>query len=250
MHSLNRGRLAWWLGLPEIDRGPKWYDLMGQYHCTLTSGASWINLPSGIGSGVTSPGVSSSVGSCPQMYRGTTNWTMAASFILTSISSNPLLIYNGNDLEGYGISVNTTSNKIGALYGGVAWYSTGISPVIGTPYRLLAANNAGTLTIFVNGIQGYSGTGTPRTPSAGLFGLGCEPTNGGRGLPGSMWDASFWNRGLSPVEAEQDFILSQQGYPGVLNRTTRLQSPGATILGLTNFAAGYTESGKIAYYAY
>jgi hypothetical protein len=35
-HPLNVGRVAWWLGLPGLTGGPKWFDLMGLSHAAYS----------------------------------------------------------------------------------------------------------------------------------------------------------------------------------------------------------------------
>jgi hypothetical protein len=227
-HPLNHKRLAWWLTLPELAGGQSWYDIMGLYPGTLQgmgATAGWRTT--------TRPGAWGSV-----LFDGTSGHDVliTSSFTTLALTGGPLSIAawvntssnnvtlvshmpNGGSFSGWEMTCGqgVTLGHCG-FWNGSGWVQGGTVFSDGNWHRVIVTNNGTTTSFYLDGKpDGSSAHAGPNAPSAGLF-LGSRAGGSSAPLSGSLDDVSIWGRVLSPLEARQDYDLSRQGYPGVLNR--------------------------------
>ncbi len=219
-HPLNQGRVGWWVVLPQTDGGRQWFDLIAGRHFALTSGSSWVSAarPGGLARAIsaTDPSLSITwglVGS--NLSRTIAFWVRPtsatanrgfASVGATAASGNPhwlMLTKNTGLFEVY---------HGGNYREGLSLFTQNVWARMVYTYNA-ADNDTG---LYINGVREYTGTVADSTTA--------ENTNlyAGSGFPSAFggWldDFAVWNRALSPAQVRADYDLSQQGYPGVLNR--------------------------------
>ncbi len=225
-HPLARGLVSWWLVVPGLDGGPKWYDVAGGNHGTLTSMASgygWQRTmrPGGFGE-MLFDGVSSYIDTGKLVIAGTASFTFSAWICWLATSSNyDLTVWNGADsiTGGFGFYRIPGDNTIRAAWGSSVGMVTGPSPSNGTWNHLLSTYDGATHRFFVNGaLQGSVAY------SASNFTSGT--TNFGHLLADSAYwskcrldDIRIYNRALSAADASDLYNNSRLGHPGVLNQT-------------------------------
>jgi hypothetical protein len=242
VHPLNRGRVAWWLSLPGLMGGRQFFDLMGLNHGTLTSmgtGSGWQGSVRGCGQ-LNFDGTNDyvSIPDCPSL--NPTIITLAATVFDTSAAVDNayrgILMKRNSSLSNqaawaFDRQRNADGQSECRFYFNIAgtyniWKSNGLSHAASTVERLVVTYSAAGAPVFYrNGVAASSavvlGTGNPSLPAnTSVAGWGTYPTFNSQDFPWLGWmdDASIWSRPLSAAEVMQDYILSRQGYPGVLNR--------------------------------
>lgn len=264
-HSLNRGSVGWWLGLPNI-QGQVWRDLMGKNPGTLTkmntNVSGWRNT--------TRPGgyshlVFDGIDDWVEATAGgsyTTNWAIACSLYLSSTSANGMCIKVGGNqnIDGVGLGVgsadaDTAGNNLLVLYEAVRWMT--VATAVGTGWfrLLLSMNESGFPTAYVNGVQTYSDTtGAPSASTNRVRIGGYDAGVATRFFAGPIDNCRLWNRALSATEARQEYDLSCIGYPGVLNYSLsmmrlaaamRMNTLAAGMGGNPDGAPGFTQMAQI-----
>ena len=231
-HNLNRGRVAWYLTLPGWYGGAKFYDLMGLNHGTLTNmgnvNSGWRGTTRPIGFGHLLFDGSASNVAVPSGMTARFNGGViisVASWVKPTVS-----------ISGYQSIVDMANRAIGmffesptSLYTSIgspvsAGSGIAISPAfqLDVWQRIMLTCDGVTVRIYVNGKQAGSTTSASvigTTIGSQALSIGGNPS-GVAVLQGSQDDISFWLRALSATEARQDYDLSRQGYPGVLNRVS------------------------------
>jgi concanavalin A-like lectin/glucanase superfamily protein len=234
-HSLNRGRVAWWLCLPQRMAGFTWYDIAGRNHGALTSMGNSSNGWRGVGPPGTQGGILFD-GSAGYITNSTLNLgspsELTASVWIKALGWNPtnrtFPIAKWTDPSedsfafsvGYGNTgrcsiITSSSGAYNSTYDTVSTLTLSLL----VWYRVVFAWTPNVNTIYVNGSVFASGTGSPSlfNNSATPIQIGTYPA-ATTFFNGFLDDVSIWNRSLSPSEILADYQLSQRGYPGVLNR--------------------------------
>lgn len=222
-HTLNIGRVAWWLALPHAGfRGNTWRDLCGlsgrkpSNGTITTSGVTWKGA-SGRRGGV---GSLSFGGVSGHVTTGLPTPTLPITFAFwcNPTSSTPVGIFD------------SAPSTVGTLrqfdVGQASWHSSDPIVTLGLSasvwqrvvlvYRF-ATNRK--IDYYLNGVFVSTATGTT-TNSFGwtTFTLG-DINSGGVRYSGLLDDFSVYSgRSLSAAEVAADYDLSRRGYPGVLNR--------------------------------
>jgi hypothetical protein len=228
-HPLNRGRLAWWLAVPQL-WGGTWYDLVGGYAGTLTglsAGDGWntASNPGGAGSIKLSGGSGEYVSGPTLPSLAMPSGTLALWLNFTSHSATSGLLSKWNS------STAANTAVFGLTYGsgnlnlylgnGSAHTNTAVawSPTNGIWYFVAVAWNGTNTWYYVNGKQQGS-TATQSSYSSYSNGnpvrLGGGNNASNAAINGFINDASVWNRSLSASEIFALYALSQQWYPDVL----------------------------------
>ena len=237
-HPLNRQRLAWWLALPGLDGGNKWYDIVGQNHGTLigmTSGTEgWRSTtrPGGQGHVIqTGAGYTRIATAVPASLQVGSAFSVAGWINSTSNTNYNYIIGASNfatDLYGFEFAIVTNGKPFFYVNGSATGsYLTSASALpLNTWQRIVAVADGTNQYIYVNGVQvaTKAQTQNPAWGNAYPLFIGGEATGiAGAPNPGTisnaaMDDVSIWGRGLSPTDVKADYDLSRLGYPGVLNR--------------------------------
>ena len=172
-----------------------------------------------LGQGLKFDGTSSYISVSGNPTTAIDNWTLAAwvnpATIPQRVVSNypGMVVYNGNDIGGYGFGVGAAdssgSNFMG-LYGSVVWLDSGYTfPSANKWYYLVMKRSAGTVSFYVNGAQtANTYTNTPNAVQTG-FTIGFEvSTPRDSYFNGPIDDVRIYNRALSAGEVQQ---LYRQG---------------------------------------
>lgn len=136
----------------------------------------------------------------------TSNWTLEAWVNITAFAGGTdetgMVVYNGDDSGGYGIGVghSGTNNDLYVLYGGVAWIDMGTLLTTGTWYHLVAVNNGGTLTAYVNGVAAPNTSGNTPAAVDNYFGIGWEPNHVSRYFNGTIGEVAVYNAPLTAAQ--------------------------------------------------
>lgn len=208
-HPLNRGRLAWWLTIPQRYGPPTWWDLVAGKPATFSgfsSGNGWntASNPGGAGSMKFNAGgkLTAAVNVQPSL-----TFACWVQLLAGQGSYGTIFAFSGNlgwfllstgHLNFYPEAVSSTSLTAGV------WYHVAVT-----------IDSSGNGKYYINGLQDattFTYANTARTWQ--YFG------NDGAGdtYLGYLNDFSAWNRALSASEISALYCLSQGGYPSVLNR--------------------------------
>jgi hypothetical protein len=226
-HPLNVGRVAWWLGLPGLTGGPKWFDLMGLSHAAYS-----VTTPPSLGAW--SP--TARPGGYAQANFASNRWTTPSAPRLDCPAGLTLSSWvNPNATQGIHAEIFRRNNSYLFRFDGslvpvaYIWNTVGFTSLAAASAIPAAKWSMATVTwdhvnisLYVNGILSASvaKTGTAPTGSSALV-IGDSETANAEPFSGSLDDVAVWNRSLSAAQIFQLYTLSQQGYPGVLNRESR-----------------------------
>jgi hypothetical protein len=226
-HPLNRGRVAWWLALPAITGGNKFYDLMGLNPGTLAnmtgaSASGWHGTTRAGGWGhLLFDGVDDYVDAGNPAAFNLSNFTISA-WINTpggSVSGGTHQTPSIVRKEGsYALVVLNTNNLITGNFAGANAVSSSTIP-INTWFHAVGTFDGNTAAVYINGVVAGTASNTTSTPiTTSNFRISSSPSFGDEFFIGSMDDVALWNRALSVAEVLAYYNLSRQGYTGVLNR--------------------------------
>lgn len=237
-HPLAQGLVAWWLTVPGLDGGSKWYDLMGLNHGTLTnmaastSGWGKTTTPGGWGC-LEFDGVNDYVNVLNTANLGVSStYTLSAWMKPTTLSSYRPIIFRGsgqsNDIELY---IQTPSRMV--LYhnrgnGGVA---------AGGGFTFTNANVWSHVTCtfafgvgwkaYINGVETTftvdAGSGQAPNVVNTRWQLGQTEHSdfaGVKNFIGALDDIRIYDRALPAAHVAELYRQSLSGYPGVLTRFT------------------------------
>lgn len=223
-HKLNFGRVAWWLALPGRSGGPSWYDLVGGLAMTNSGNVAGFGWSTG-----SNPGGGGSfkfTGATAYLSAGSANTIQpakisAAAWVnTTSISGAKFILsrLTSTTPSGWDLSLNSGKPRF-TVSNASANASAVAASAIATNawYRLLGTWDGTTVRVYQNGSQQATASlsGNLTNPAVALE-IGNSAGTAGI-WPGMINDVSIWSRALSAAEAAQDFYLSQQNYPDVLN---------------------------------
>ena len=238
-HPLNRGRVAWWLTLSGGVGGGTWRDITNNKNTGVltamgnaNNGFRATNRPGGWGN-VLFDGTAGYVAlGSPSSLNLLGPMTVAAWVKTTSVGAGSKSIISDCNSAGAIIQwlfeINRTAGRFGLAWSnatGSAYATptdTGTTLVINTWYRLVAVRRgvAGSwgIDFYANGVLSSTASDSTNPSAQQGAAIGRAGMFNGNYFPGSIDDATIWNRALSPAEVLQDYNLSQRGYPGVLNR--------------------------------
>ena len=233
-HPLNVGRVAWWKCVPGRYGGQYWWDLVGGL---VAAKSGTFNANNGFR---------------PQTYPGGGGSFLTVSSgggdLLVSSSAELLMLQVPMTLTGWmcgnafggallGQYLNTFDNQLVKLVRTDSGHITYFASISSGGFQ--SASNSTTLSTEVWYFWSVVVSGSIASPtwkigvnavqqSGSLSALSSTPDTSvnvrlsgddfGDVFQGYQDDISVWNRALSNAEIEATYILSQQGYPGVLNR--------------------------------
>lgn len=228
---LNRGLVSWWMaGEGPYWGGPRFLDLCGRNHGTLTNGPVWQGARRLGGFGrlsfdgtndYVSCGVSglptiegAKTISCWATYDGTTDRRILFSLVKDDSSGAG----NSVSLEVAGV-FSTQSVQFNQWGGAAVSYAFIHHIAADEPFHIIAAGSSSVHLIYINGrdITSFSDpttqTGTSGVCRIGSFNSAFPSPYHNRTLD----DVRVWNRIVSPSEARAIYEDSRQGYPTTLN---------------------------------
>lgn len=242
-HELNKGKTFWLKGLPGRYGGLRAWDLVQQTLCTFngfTAGFGWtpISYPGGFGSiSVTGSGASGAyVSASPSPLSGATSATFGLwIYQATGVTGNNVdggwvvgnTIYSGSFFLGTGTGI---SKAVDVYIGNTLLSSTASSASFNGAWHHVVIVYVGStsISLYIDGkLDSSTTTSIPASIPAhtGIQLGGSSSTSGG----GPYWSIShfddvFFVPGIawSAQLISMSYYLSQQVYPGVLRRRSRL----------------------------
>ncbi len=235
-HRLNQGRAGWWLGLPGTSGGRFIYDLIGLAPGFINSpGAAstfWTSAGARIGgvdtvnlyNAIATTANRIDIGDYPQ-FKITGTITIGCWARWTGAQVNTPLIAKWGAGNAY--LLTTHGSSAGKLQWAVS--AGGVTKIAASPlayndnlwHRLIGNYDGANVTLYVDGFQvaQTAATGAIGNPADPLtFGTYSDHTSALTTYIGHLDDLFVANRAWTAGEVAEDFALSQQGYPGVLNR--------------------------------
>ncbi len=227
-HRLNRGRVMWLKCMPGLLGGLRWLDLCIRNHAILTnfttsaSGFRPTTRRGGYGE-MRFDGTDdvAEVNHGPQFILD--DLTMAA-WVKTTQSGQGRIIDKFSQLN--------DQNSMGLLIVPAPYFfcdnpgasdaCTGGTVNDGAWHRLVATRESNVaMRLYVDGVEVANKTSSFTTgtiDNANHLWVGQDTFSGGNFYSGALDDVMVYNRFLTADEVWEDWILSLQGYPGVLNR--------------------------------
>lgn len=240
-HSLNRGKVGWWLTLPDLSGGSKWYDLMGLTPGTLngfsTVSTGWKSSPrSGSYGHLLFDGASYvDCGSADTRFDFTTgNFSVSFWINISTFSNSPVIIDRGTYTTNgwYIYSPGTGALEFHCESSGVdGMVTTGSGALVTNTWQHFTVVRTGTTTaqIYRNGILLSTSGSIANCASCNtglLFGRYVTSSNF---VNGAMDDISIWNRALSATEVAELYQISRSGYGDMLNRYDRFGASSSIV---------------------
>lgn len=231
-HYLNRNLLGWWMVTPTLHGGSRMLDLTGGYNADFGSGkdvaTDWVQggRPGGWGS-IDIDGTNNDQLVVPNanINLGTGARTFSAWFRPDSVASGAVLGKDKTAQEGMIWFPSSGLLKF-RLKDGVTTDSVELSGFVSNTWYHLACTFLPSvyLRMYVNGsleAETTSGVNSSVTTSTDDFNIG-DRSDGTLPMNGKIDDVRIYDRDISAVEVRDYYRLSQQGYPGILNRRRRV----------------------------
>lgn len=229
-HPLNRGRVAWWLALPNRASGPTWYDLMGQSSLALTGMGSGSNgwrgpkRPGGFASVLAdgSAGYLAGSSNLTGFGNGTASYTASCWLYLTSTNGTYTRLL-ANDQPGenawyLGLAPSGGTATAYRVQGGAGDFITGTNVAAGSVTLLTTTYDGTTLRLYQNGVQTASAASSRSISISTATFQVFKPNGFAVYINGQIDDVGLWNRALTAAEVYYLYSVSQRGYDGMLNR--------------------------------
>jgi len=245
-HTLNRGRLSWWLGLPHIAGGARFYDIAGGNHATIYNAPPRTRDPNNLDVALHLDGHIATpryaIADCPTLseYTMTCRVKFDALYPPDSPNSNNSLLKNWGSSTGSGyFHWNMVPQGDAAPAGNIRCYvhtSDGFftavtaNPLsVGVAYRLVVTCGNGVLKLYTNGAPDGSASYTGSlTSNCSKIAFGCKLQDDQETpvalsidnslLAGTLGDCSLWDRVLSDAEVAQLDGEMRAGYPNLIRR--------------------------------
>jgi len=256
-HPLNRNRSAWWLTLPQLAGGVKFYDLMGLNHGALTSmtsgaTAGWRSTtrPGGYGALLFDSIVSSSVNMTPSPSLSPTVAMSVSLWVnLTAAigSGYTLVAHDDGTNRSFALRATATGFRFFVGAGSGSLFSTTV-PTVGQWYHVAATYDGAATRIYVNGqMENTASTSVAIPTGAAIFSIGISQASSFfLPLTGYADDVGFWTHAISTREVWELYNLSRTGYPGLLNRWPSRMVDGASGGGTVSGAAALVGAGLLS----
>lgn len=213
-HPANRGRVALWSVVPNLDGGRYFYDLMGLNHAALSGGYSWT--PSGVRFNQAAQG-KGLVGTQSQLSLATA-FSVSAWITIASpgTPSFPAIISKGTN---YTIQTFNNTRRSLRYYNLISTYDdTYVIPYDTLTHVGVTCDNTN-VRFFVNGVNTSTTAATMGATNSNNVYIGWfDGGNAGHNWDGLIDKLTVFNRAISAQEMFAEYNLSRQGYPGVLNR--------------------------------
>lgn len=219
---LNRGLVSWWLCVPWYMSGPRFVDIAGRNHGTLTNGPTWSSLAQpGSVSSLKLTAASSQYVTTP-LANTFTDFTVAAWFYPTATTSF-IRICDKSYSTGFWFGSGGSGTWGGGILEAIAPYGAFVT-LPNNKWNFLAMSRAGTTKTIV----GHGGDATRVTSTSTVSGAAVDATPlviGADNQGGTYFDffdgyigmVAVYSRGLSAVEMDDLFVRTLQGYPNELN---------------------------------
>lgn len=234
-HPLFRGRdavVGFWLNVPHWQGGTVWRDLTGRNHGTLTNMApasDWVR-----GNRLGGWGALDFDGDDDHIVIGGLS-SLAADLTISiwfnsSTGDSPHRIFDLAEAAAVGMQL-----RFGAA--GVARVTEGGAPELlsanamndGVDHQAVVTRKGTTFTLYVDGVQEASDTGTVNTFTR-LYLAQRSDLQAGRFYPGLLDRVIVHSRALTSNEVLQDYLLSRLGNQGLLNRIESRLSVEAAVV--------------------
>jgi hypothetical protein len=230
-HPLNRGLVSWWLAVPWYMSGPRFIDLAGRSHGTLTNGTTWQGArgrPGGWGA-LTFDGTNDHVAVPDRAETGlftVSAWARSTSTSGTrgvftrseavAFTQNWMLFQR--DATGLFWSFQTSDGSSNEARSTIATTDGVWRQLVGV------YSGSGALTLYVDGKLAASNSGSsPGMNGFSVTSIGSYASGSSDFWQGDIDDVKLWSgRALSSDDVAQLYRLSVRGYPGVLNRISRV----------------------------
>lgn len=218
---LNRGLVSWWMAVPWYMSGPRFIDLCGRNHGTLTNGPTWsgaLGRAGGYG-GVRVTGGSSIVLSLPAIA---SSQDFFLSFDVFPVSwpgpYTALLDDSARDWSAFFRESGQLNYEDGPLF----TLSGATAAIEAGKWSRLVMTRIGTASSsYLNGatFAGYGPTSSSLAAASVYFGNNIS--GGGSHFDGVYDNFRFALRGITADEAFAEYQSSRRGYPTELNRFRR-----------------------------
>lgn len=227
-HPLARGLASFWLTLPALVGGSKFYDIVGYSNGTLTNGPTWTNSicgPTASFDGVddyvlvTNPPIP------------TTGYTWAFTFYPFTASSSangqPFILGLGNDTLGFSWNHGSSQFRLAAYHRDAStnYFAAKVNNGSANRWtRIVAAWDGSTLRAYQDGAAGATASPSSIQTASGNMVFGGSSTGNNNYVRCLIPNVTVWTRALSPAEVFLDYELAFTGFPGLLSRHSNSKS--------------------------
>jgi hypothetical protein len=248
-HPLNRGLVAWWLGLPNNSGGSRLFDLTGRYSPgTLTNGPTWAPGPDAAFRALSFDGTDDTAafpltasfprtaGTVFLRARSTTASGIRQMFMWRVDGSNEIGLVDFNGTFGLNLACQYNAGGTNKNVG----YATSLTT---NEWASLAvvwdAGAASVLRLYLNGREvGTAATGLGTMSGSNPLFYHIGGANGSDYFLGQIESTLLWERALSAGEVAALCDQSRRGYPDLLRRYT----PRTWYFGAQAGGGGTTEN--------
>jgi hypothetical protein len=241
-HWLNRGRIAWWLSLPNQYGGRLVYDILGNHHGTLgtdsTGNPSWRSStrPGGFSGALMLPGSGAKVTGTVTIPAS--GFTIAGWYYTASTLAQAVFALGSTGANDQAIHMRT-NGATAALFGMFNDdLNVTVPSTIGWHRFTVTLATSLTQSLFWDGKLAGSRTSTSGYVGNSNFFFGRNGWDPSNYLVGQIDDVAVWNRQLSATEIKADYDLSRMGYPGVIRRLPVFGGSGISPFFFNRFIRG------------
>jgi hypothetical protein len=230
-HPLNRGLVSWWLAVPWYMSGPRFIDIAGRSHGTLTNGAAWQGArgrPGGWGA-LTFDGTNDYV---PVTDRAETGLFTVSAWARSTSTSGTRQVFTRSEAVAFTQNWMLFQRDSSGLFwsfqmrdGSDNQALSTISTADGAWRHLVGVHSgSGAIALYVDGELAASNSGsTPGSNGFSVTSIGSFASGSSDFWQGDIDDVKLWSgRALSSDDVAQLYRLSIRGYPGLLNRISRV----------------------------
>lgn len=229
-HPLNIGKVAWWLIRPDNYGSNRLIDIVGQNHGTLTnmttaaSGWRGTTRLGGLGS-LLFDGVDDYVNcGSSRTLNARADFTLGASFLASSSSSPPNRIAGkrGAESSWYSTYLDSAGHIVLELSASSS-VGNNTNYLDNLSHRLIVSRIGSLNTVYIDGQIVSTLSNSSDLSNTGNFVIGAfPPTPTVQPFSGKMNNIFFSTRAWSSAEVQADYLLGQQGYPGLFNYLSRV----------------------------
>lgn len=250
---LNRGLVSWWLCVPWYMSGPRFVDIAGRNHGTLTNGPTWSGNGRVGGYGSVSFDGTNDYIATNWLVQLSSTYTLAAWIKCTNVARADLHdIFNTRSLDtgatGVGVIAYILGSALNITNIGGSTVTGAATLTSNTWFHAIWSVSSGTAQMYVNGVaSGSSGSlGTYGTTTQTLL-IGASDNTNARWFSGSLDDLRVWpTRSLTAAESLALYNASLRGYQNELNwlrRPSRGAAAAVSVSGVSFNAYGGSSGG-------